>query len=150
MDGVEGDAATHELLKDGILLCNLMNVLKPESIRKINTKKMPFLMMENIGAFLDACRSYGMNPSDCFQTVDLYEKQNMHNVIVGIHALGRKAQVNGFYGPTLGPRESQQNRREFSEETLQEGRTTIGLQMGSNKGANQSGMNFGKSRTILD
>lgn len=127
-----------------------MNAITPGAIRKINRRPMPFLMMENIGAFLDACKEYGVNSHDTFQTVDLYERQNMVNVITGIYSLGRKAQPNGYYGPVLGPREAQQNRRSFTEDQLVQGRTTIGLQMGSNKGANQSGMNFGKSRFILD
>ena len=33
--------------------------------------------MENIGNFLDGCYSIGMNKGDLFQTVDLYEAQNM-------------------------------------------------------------------------
>ena len=36
--------------------------------------------MENIGNFLDACEKYGCNKQDIFQTVDLYEAQNMPQV----------------------------------------------------------------------
>ena len=147
---VEGEEATHQALKDGVTLCKLINVLKPESIYRINKKSKPFFMMENISNFLTACVSYGVKSNDLFQTVDLYEKQNMYNVINGIWSLGRKAQTKRFYGPLLGPRESQENIREFTDEQIIKGRTTIGLQMGSHKGANQSGMNFGKSRFIID
>lgn len=61
-----------------------------------------------------------------------------------------QAQANGFEGPTIGVRESAYNPRNFSEETLREGQTIIGLQMGTNKGANQKGINFGKGRSITD
>lgn len=61
-----------------------------------------------------------------------------------------QAQKQGFDGPTLGPREASENRREFSEEQLAEGKNVIGLQMGSNKGASQAGQSFGKSRSIMD
>ena len=60
---------------------------------KINTSKMAFKQMENIGLFLQACENYGVNKVDLFQTVDLYEGQNMNAVINGIHALGRKVRV---------------------------------------------------------
>ena len=56
----------------------------------------------------------------------------------------------GFSGPLLGPAESTENKREFSEETLRAGEAVIGLQAGSNKGASQAGQNFGKSRSIMD
>ena len=43
------------------------------------------------------------------------------------------------------------NVREFDEETLQEGKLVIGLQMGSNMGASQSGMTpYGQGRQIHD
>ena len=106
--------------------------------------------MENISNFLDAAVAYGVRRADLFQTVDLYEKQNMVSVMIGIYALGRKAQSNHFYGPTLGPRESCHNKREFTIDQMNDGFNVIGLQMGSNKGATQSGMNFGKSRFIMD
>ena len=49
----------------------------------------------------------------------------------------------------IGPKESDKNEREFTEEQLQAGKHFIGLQAGSNKGATQSGQNFGLSRQIL-
>ena len=37
--------------------------------------------MENIGKYLDFCEKHlGVQKGDQFQTVDLYEKQNMGNV----------------------------------------------------------------------
>jgi len=106
--------------------------------------------MENIGNFLDACEKFGCNKQDIFQTVDLYEAQNIPQVINGIHALGRKAQGKpGYSGPSLGPKEAQQNVREFDEQQLKAGQAVIGLQMGSNKGASQAGMtSYGAQRQI--
>lgn len=149
-DGVEGEDAVHGALKNGIYLCQVMQALQRGSIAKINKMNRPFSMMENISNFLDAAVAYGVKPADLFQTVDLYEKQNMVSVISGIYALGRKAQTNGYRGPTLGPRESSENKREFTIDQMQDGFNVIGLQMGSNRGANQSGMNFGKKRFIID
>lgn len=36
--------------------------------------------MENIGFFLNACEFYGCPKTDIFQTVDLYEAQNIPQV----------------------------------------------------------------------
>lgn len=46
-------------------------------------------------------------------------------------------------------RKSQENKREFSAEQLKAGKNVIGLQMGSNKGASQEGMSYGRPRQIL-
>ena len=147
--GVKGAQATQEKLKDGVILCNLINRILPGSVKKINTNKMAFKQMENIGNFLAAMEKCGVNKGDLFQTVSLYEGQNMHQVILGIQALGRKVQTIGWDGPTLGPKESVGEKREFTEEQLRAGQNVIGLQMGSNKGASQAGQNFGKTRMIL-
>jgi hypothetical protein len=87
-------------------------------------------------------------------------------VINAIHALGRKVtqplsffhllslsllkqvSINNPALPSLGPKESQHAPRTFTEEQLKAGSRVIGLQMGSNKGASQSGMNFGLTRQI--
>ncbi|CAH1785932.1 unnamed protein product [Owenia fusiformis] len=151
----EGDAPLgldkfQAVLKDGRHLCNLINALRPGSVKKINAGSMAFKLMENINQFLTGCENFGVQKQDLFQTVDLYEKQNMVAVVNAIHALGRAAQKNGYNGPVLGPREAAANKREFSEEQLQAGKGVIGLQMGTNKGASQAGQNFGKQRMIID
>lgn len=138
----------HAALKDGIILCKLAN--KIIGGVKFNTMKVPFKQMENINNFLSACEKYGVSKTDQFQTVDLYEKQNLWQVVLCIYALGRKAQSNGYDGPVLGPREAQRNTRDFSEEQLKAGQGVIGLQMGTNKGASQKGMSFGNQRHIND
>ena len=147
--GVQGRDAVQERLKDGVILCQLMNAIEPDSILRVNKRKQAFCMMENINSFLEACKKYGVQSQDLFQTVDLYEKENMGSVINGIYALSRKAQLRGYTGPALGPRESQTNIRSFTDEQLNEGKHIIGGQYGSNKGANQQGLRFGKQRGIL-
>lgn len=138
-------------LKDGVILCQLVNVLSPNAVKKINESKMAFKMMENINNFLTACEKLGCRKDDMFQTVDLYEAENIPQFINGIYAVGRKAhKIAGYDGPTLGTVESEQNKREFSEEQLKAGENVIGLQMGTNKCASQAGQNFGKSRAIID
>jgi len=135
-------------LKDGRALCQLMNGIQEGSVNKINNSPMAFTQMENIGKFLDAAKAYGVKETDLFQTVSLFEGTNMAAVIMTIHALGRKAGSKGKHG--IGPKEADQNARQFTEEQRRAGEGVIGLQMGSNKGASQAGQNFGKTRQIID
>ena len=150
-NGQSGSKNVQIRLKDGRVLCRLINTVNSASPVRFNDKEklMPFKMMENIGIFLTACEGYGCSKTDLFQTADLYDNQNMNQVINSIHALGRKAQSKGFDGPVLGPNESKKNVREFTEEQMNAGQGIIGLQMGSNKGATASGLNYGKTRDIL-
>lgn len=94
----------HEALKNGIYLCKAINVLQPGSVRKIAESKMAFKMMENIGNFLDAAGKFGVQKSDLFQTVDLFEAANMGQVVTAIHALGRVTQKKGLPFPSLDPK----------------------------------------------
>ncbi|CAG9856106.1 unnamed protein product [Phyllotreta striolata] len=134
----------YEVLRDGTLLCKLVNSIKPNMVKKINHTTMAFKCMENINAFLEAAKELGVPPQETFQTVDLWERQNLNSVVICLQSLGRKADKYGK--PHIGPKEAEKNERMFSEDKLRAGQTIIGLQMGSNKGANQSGINFGNTR----
>jgi len=150
-----GEERFQESLKDGVLLCELINALHPGSVKKINRVQggafKQFKDMENISNFLKAIQSYGVKENDLFQTANLTDKRNgMAHVLCCLHAVGRAAQKNGFTGPTLGPKESEYNPRSFDEDTLTAGKTVIGLQYGYTQGASQKGMSFGKARSIND
>lgn len=74
-------------------LYSLMNIIRGNAGKtayKINTSKMAFKQMENIGNFLTGCEEFGMVKTDLFQTVSLYEGTNIPQVVDTIHALGRK------------------------------------------------------------
>merc|ERR1719348_817089 len=65
-------------LKDGVILCNLMNTLKAGAIKKVHPgTSNNFKQMENIGNFLKAAENYGCIRDDLFQTVDLTDNMNM-------------------------------------------------------------------------
>lgn len=149
LDEVQSEQHVQEILRDGVLLCKLINCIRKGSVRKIHTLHSAFKQMENIGNFLKACEALGVKRCDLFQTVDLYEANNINQVINGICALGRRA-CYYYRGPGLGPEEARENKRDFTEEQLRAGNGVIGLQAGSNKGASQAGQNFGKTRAILD
>lgn len=80
----------YDVLKDGTLLCRLVNNIKPGSVKKINESKMAFKCMENISAFLAAARDLGVPAQETFQTVDLWERQNLNSVVICLQSLGRK------------------------------------------------------------
>ena len=62
-----------------------------------------------------------------------------------------QAQAHGYKGPVLGPRESVPQPRTWSTEQLTAGKHMLSfVACGSSKGANQSGMNFGRQRGIID
>lgn len=140
-----------EVLNDGNLLAKLANGLEEGTVKDAKLQKrqtMAFKKMEMIGIFLSFAEKYGVPDPERFQTVDLYEKQNMAQVIICLQSVARKAHHKGKKG--FGPKESTENRRTFTEEQLKAGQGVIGLQMGTNKGASQAGMNMGKARKIVD
>uniref|UniRef100_A0A8V1ALH2 Transgelin n=3 Tax=Bilateria TaxID=33213 RepID=A0A8V1ALH2_CHICK len=144
-------------LKDGTVLCRLINSLYPRGqapVAKIQASSMAFKQMEQISQFLQAAERYGIAATDIFQTVDLWEGKNMACVQRTLMNLGSLAVAKGdglFVGdPNWFPKKSQENRRVFSEDKLKEGQSVIGLQMGTNRGASQAGMTgYGMPRQIL-
>jgi len=137
------------ILKNGHLLCELINKLRPGSVKKINTMNAPFKQRENIEMYLKGCESYGLVAQDLFQVNDLYEAKNLYMIVDNLYALGGLAQRNSFDGPVIGKKMATQNKRAFDEATLKAGQAVIGLQYGSNKGASQAGMTaYGTGRQI--
>ncbi|OQR81877.1 hypothetical protein THRCLA_11321, partial [Thraustotheca clavata] len=110
-------------LKDGVILCELANSVDPSSRIKISSSQMPFRQMENVTAFIRACRAIGVMEFDLFETVDLYEQKDLGVVVRCLHALGRTLQKNPSYkGPILGVKEATKNERTFTEAQLAEAR----------------------------
>ncbi|KAM3918920.1 transgelin-2 [Leptodactylus fuscus] len=149
-----GKAGFQKWLKDGTILCHLINSLAPNSVAKIQSSTMAFKQMEQVSQFLKACERYGIAATDLFQTVDLWEGKDMASVQRTLMNLGGLAVTKNdghFCGdPNWFPKKSLENRREFSQDKLKEGQSVIGLQMGTNKGASQSGMTgYGMPRQIL-
>eukprot|EP01105_Mastigella_eilhardi_P018073 TRINITY_DN4176_c0_g1_i1.p1 TRINITY_DN4176_c0_g1~~TRINITY_DN4176_c0_g1_i1.p1 ORF type:complete len:1337 (-),score=484.54 TRINITY_DN4176_c0_g1_i1:40-3669(-) len=86
-----------DALKSGVVLCKLLNVLKPGTIPRINTSNLAYAKMENISAYLRAVvRVIGLPTSDCFNTVDLFEEKNMNQVVNNLYSLARFANKSGL------------------------------------------------------
>lgn len=81
-----------DFLRDGTLLCSIMNKLSPNIIPKFHEHpRLAFRQMENIGFFLKACKDYGLADHELFITVDLFEAGNMKQVLTCLFALRQRA-----------------------------------------------------------
>ncbi|MBO8666326.1 hypothetical protein INO76_14935, partial [Staphylococcus aureus] len=105
-----------EYIKDGQVLCKLINAISPGSVPKYNTTGGQFKMMENINLFQKAIKAYGVADIDVFQTVDLWECKDFSQVVMTLFALGRETYRHPEWkGPFLGPKPSDEAKRDFSE-----------------------------------
>ncbi|XP_034145666.1 LIM domain only protein 7b isoform X3 [Esox lucius] len=101
-------------LENGVLLCELINQLKPGVIKRMNRLSTPIAGLDNINVFLRACGELGLNEAQLFHPGDLQDlstratlrgsesNRRLKNVLITIYWLGRKAQGDCFYsGPQL-------------------------------------------------
>jgi len=150
----------YKVLKDGMLLSLLVNAFLPDHLKlDLNSKTFqhsPNLAFqaarerERIEIFCNKIQEFGVSEVDCFPIDCLFERTNLTKVIATIRAYGMEVESHPSYtGNRVWPRKSEANPRNFSEETLKASQNVISLQYGTNKGASQSGMNFGKKRMIL-
>ena len=108
-----------EHLHDGSVLCELMNVIEPGSVKKINTSKLAFKQMENVSNFTRAMKKLGVRETDCFDTIDLFEAHDIAKVLQSLESLGGVVQKLGKYkGPQLGVVVKDATKREFTAEQL--------------------------------
>ena len=83
-------------LKDGIILCTLMNKLQPGSIPKISRSMQKWHQLENLSSVIKAVVSYGMNPVHLFEANDLFESGNLTRVQASLLALAGKVKTEGL------------------------------------------------------
>jgi len=79
---IDPKAPLEALLHDGILLCRLLNRIKPDAIQTINgSGSTQFLLRDNVDTFLKCCESdLGLRPANLFDVADLFEGRNMKRV----------------------------------------------------------------------
>ncbi|XP_039371082.1 calponin-1 [Mauremys reevesii] len=139
-----------EGLKDGVILCKLINKLQPGSVKKVNESTQNWHQLENIGNFIKAAIKYGVKPHDIFEANDLFESTNYTQVQSTLIALASQAKTKGNK-VNMGVKYAEKHQRRFQPEKLKEGRNVIGLQMGTNKFASQQGMTaYGTRRHLYD
>uniref|UniRef100_A0A3Q3VYV4 Calponin n=1 Tax=Mola mola TaxID=94237 RepID=A0A3Q3VYV4_MOLML len=139
-------------LKSGVILCELINKLAPDSVKKINKSSLNWHQLENLTNFIKAITSYGLKPHDIFEANDLFENGNMTQVQTTLLALASMAKTKGCQSQVdIGVKYAEKQERMFDEEKMRAGQCVIGLQMGTNKCASQAGMNaYGTRRHLYD
>jgi len=78
-----------EVLKSGVHLCHALNKVYPNSVRSINSSAIAFKQRENIGNYVKAWGTLGLNKSLAFETEDLFEGRNMTIVVDNVYELAR-------------------------------------------------------------
>jgi len=72
-------------LKDGQVLCRLLNALRPESVPVIRTKEtqaMDFLRSyENVVCFIKGCKAFGLADEQIFLWNDVIKAENLRKVV---------------------------------------------------------------------
>uniref|UniRef100_A0A2K5IIA7 Vav guanine nucleotide exchange factor 1 n=1 Tax=Colobus angolensis palliatus TaxID=336983 RepID=A0A2K5IIA7_COLAP len=81
-----------QALRDGVLLCQLLNNLLPHAInlREVNLRPQmsQFLCLKNIRTFLSTCcEKFGLKRSELFEAFDLFDVQDFGKVIYTLSAL---------------------------------------------------------------
>ncbi|XP_075887262.1 LIM domain only protein 7 isoform X4 [Nelusetta ayraudi] len=101
-------------LENGILLCDLINKIKPGIVKRVNRLPTPIAGLDNLNVFLKACGRLGLKEAQLFHPGDLQDlstrvtvqhqetNRRLKNVLITIYWLGRQAQCDRLYdGPYL-------------------------------------------------
>ncbi|XP_078142431.1 LIM domain only protein 7 isoform X9 [Centroberyx gerrardi] len=101
-------------LENGVLLCDLINKIKPGIIKRVNRLSTPIAGLDNLNVFLKACGKLGLKEAQLFHPGDLQDlstrvtvkhqetNRRLKNVLITIYWLGRRAHCDPFYdGPYL-------------------------------------------------
>jgi len=147
-----------DLLKDGMILCKLVDKLIPGKInwndKTFQVPKIEGMRVmrerERISLFSKAVQEYGVDETYTFPTESLHEKGDLAQVLTCIRGLGVEAQSKGVGPHDYWPKKTERQSRSWTDEQLKAGQNVVSLQMGTNKGASQAGMNMGKQRMIID
>ncbi|ODV83093.1 hypothetical protein CANARDRAFT_203910 [[Candida] arabinofermentans NRRL YB-2248] len=100
----KNDTDLIEYLKDGVILCDLINQVYGSNTIKYKQSKLAFVQMENIEFFLNFIKSKGVPESELFQTVDLYESKDPYQVTQTIQSFSRIInKIDPTKYPLIGP-----------------------------------------------
>ncbi|XP_055360768.1 LIM domain only protein 7 isoform X3 [Betta splendens] len=96
-------------LENGVLLCDLINRIKPGIIKRINRLPTPIAGLDNLNVFLKACGKLGLREAQLFHPGDLQDlstrvtvkhqetNRRLKNVLITIFWLGRRAYSDPLY-----------------------------------------------------
>lgn len=104
----QSDASAFDLaqtLRDGVLICHLLNNLSPNSVDLKDFSQRPqlsqFLCLKNIRTFLQTCQNvFGLSTADLFDPLDLFEVKDFRKVLTTLSKLSKtslaRRRVSGF------------------------------------------------------
>jgi len=107
MDWIEGVTGEHmssfyDDLKDGQILCKLVNCFRPNMIKRINTRDTPLSHRDNIQMYLSCLQRMGISTNDLFTVNDFYEQQDMIAFLKHFFTVSRRVeQLRLIPGPFL-------------------------------------------------
>jgi len=127
-------------LKDGFLLCQLLKAISPQTYKDLKIKskrtKQPFVARTQIQNFVKGCKALGMAETDVCSSQDLYEGDNLNNVVNHLYALNAicyklqsQKKFDGPFLPGAHTKFAKENKRHFTKEQLAKAKSTIPLQM---------------------
>ncbi|KAI4291921.1 transgelin [Pancytospora philotis] len=125
------DDALYEQLRDGVILCVLINKITGQPSKFPNVSKMSFVQMENICFFIESARKLGVPDSDNFQTIDLFEGSGMKQVICCLYSLSRHLHKSGRTDlPVIGPKLIEPVKVSFTRAQLDDAKRVMRLEYG--------------------
>ncbi|KAL0109463.1 hypothetical protein PUN28_014493 [Cardiocondyla obscurior] len=103
-------------LRDGVLLCNLLNIVDPGCIDMKDVNQKPqmaqFLCLRNIKVFLSVCSTvFGLSDSELFEPFMLFDLSNFHRVLCTLSAFSNcpRLRRKGIPGFSVGHGRSQED-----------------------------------------
>jgi len=129
METIMGESYTDffDDIRDGVELCKLLNKIKPNLIaeKKFKKSKIVFVARTNIQLFIEGCKKLGIPETDCFETRDLFDQQNLYNVVQTLYAVSAISHKHDFQGPFIGKKYAEANKRNFSAEVLAKSKSAV-------------------------
>merc|ERR1712083_1114379 len=86
---------------------------------------MGFVARTNIQLFIEGCKKLGIPETDCFETRDLFDQQNLFNVVQTLYAVSAISRKHNFQGPFIGKKYAEANKRNFSAEVLAKSKSAV-------------------------
>jgi hypothetical protein len=149
------DLPFEKVLKDGVILCNMMNKLLPGSVPNIHRTHAAALddcsLTEvNYASVHAALRRCGVPDQDIFQTTDLLEARNIKRVVKCLTALARvMANRADYTGPVMDPLKMS-GLHHLAAESSAACPGTSNIHIGKGTSQPVSGISMGKGQLIHD
>jgi len=140
-------------IRDGVELCKLLNKIKPNLIaeKKFKKSKIVFVARTNIQLFIEGAKKLGIPETDCFETRDLFDQQNLANVVQTLYSVSAISRKHNFQGPFIGKAYSDGNKRNFSAEVLAKSKSAVPMMAKGGIARKQDNMDgYGIVKTAAD